>query len=391
MQIATMPTKPASPAVTTPAAVDPPANLEVLMLPALTPEANSYEEFRRARITYDELVAAKTPGVVVSESVVCALLRHEEIIFQRRVRALRLEYLLEAVTVLRMADSAWLVNMAEKHGVEPLKDTTIVLDLKKEGAGFYDKLRREIGLGKPSEKLLVPFGLVGNNHFSLGFYLPQTGEIIRPDSHRPSKHEELTAASYTPFFEFVHSGTLKVSTKDERHGVERQPAEPIEDSNVCGFAAALFLSKGLTELLNIAEKSSEPMELPTLGAALSAALHKMTVAASSYKVRRRVGKGDLSRLVVEYNEIRRECDAAKANEAATPNEAAKPPAPNAKPPAAKPPAAKPRAAKPPAAKPADDALAGLIASKRKREAQTAAMKASPPTSNFEFRLDLTQP
>ena len=235
---------------------------------------------------------------------------------------------------------------------------------------------REIGLGKPSEKLLVPFGLVGNNHFSLGFYLPQTGEIIRPDSHRPSKHEELTAASYTPFFEFVHSGTLKVSTKDERHGVERQPAEPIEDSNVCGFAAALFLSKGLTELLNIAEQSSEPMELPTLGAALSAALHKMTVAASSYKVRRRVGKGDLSRLVVEYQEIRRECDAAKANEAATPNEAAKPPAPNAK---------------PPAAKPADDALAGLIASKRKREAQTAAMKASPPTSNFEFRLDFTQP
>ena len=77
-------------------------------------------------------------------------------------------------------------------------------------------MRREIGLGKPSEKLLVPFGLVGNTHFSLGFYLPQTGEIIRPDSHRPSKHEELTAASYTPFFEFVHGGTLNQGVHEGR-------------------------------------------------------------------------------------------------------------------------------------------------------------------------------
>ena len=399
------PTKPAA----TKAMLDEPLDPEVLVMPPLTPAAGSYEELRRTRITLSELMAAKTPGSCISESVFDALCRHEELVFATRVRELNLEYLREVVTVVRMADSAWLVEMAKKHGTEPLKDTTIILDQKKDGVGFYDKLRREIGLGASSDKLLVPFGLVGNTHFSMGFYLPQTKEIIRADSHRPSKHEELMASYYKPFFKFVHNGALKVTSKDDRSGIEQQPGGA--DANACGFAASLFLSKALTLLLEIAEQASEPMTLPTLGAALSGALHEMTTSASSYKARRRVGKHDLSRLAIEYKEIRAAREKAKAEGASAKPAVGTTAKPTAKPAAS---AAKPAAstAKPAASMAADDdeiynssvsspfykssvddlspssddPLAELIDSKRKRGEKTTAMKVSPPTWS---RLALT--
>ena len=116
-----------------------------------------------------------------------------------------------------------------------------------------------------------------------------------------------------PFFEYVTKKVLgKVSVKDDRCGIERQPCEPSEESNACGFAAPFFFSKALNTILELGQQGGAEMDLMKLGTLLSAELHAMTVTSSSYAARRRQAKHDLARLVIEYKSVRTEREKAKA-------------------------------------------------------------------------------
>ena len=96
----------------------------------------------------------------------------------------------------------------------------------------------------------------------------------------------------------------------------------------------------------------------------------MTVPVASYKARRRMGKHDLARLVLDFKAIRAAREKAKAAAASSPP----PPPPAAPLPAAAAPL--PGAAAPaPAAAPPQDELLSMMADKRKREQEVEEMKA----------------
>lgn len=73
-----------------------------------------------------------------------------------------------------------------------------------------------------------------------------TDEIVACDSNRTSGHEQLIQTSIKPFLDYVAGADLTMTVIDERKGIERQPHEPSEEANACGFAAPLFLSTALS-------------------------------------------------------------------------------------------------------------------------------------------------
>jgi len=302
---------------------------EVLLMPAVTPAKGSFEEFRRTRVTLSELTKARTSGSMVGEAIVDALDRNEEMIFVSRALRMGMSQVSDLIVSIRMADSAWLVQMAQQHGAEQLarpRLTTEELATAREdtpdetnaglqeGRGYYEKIMADMGnLDDLQKKLLVALSIPGSSHFSKGFYLPQTHEIFSFDSFSPCGHAKLMDTTIKPFFEYVTKKVLgKVSVKDDRCGIERQPCEPSEESNACGFAAPFFFSKALNTILELGQQGGAEMDLMKLGTLLSAELHAMTVTSSSYAARRRQAKHDLARLVIEYKSVRTEREKAKA-------------------------------------------------------------------------------
>ncbi len=302
---------------------------EVLLMPAITPAKGSFEEFRRTRVTLSELTKARTSGSMVGEAIVDALDRNEEMIFESRALRMGMSQVSDLIVSIRMADSAWLVQMAQQHGAEQLarpRLTTEELATAREdtpdktnaglqdGRGYYEKIMVDMGnLDDLQKKLLVALSIPGSSHFSKGFYLPQTHEIFSFDSFSPCGHAKLIDTTIKPFFEYVTKKVLgKVSVKDDRCGIERQPCEPSEESNACGFAAPFFFSKALNAILELGQQGGAEMDLMKLGTLLSAELHAMTVTSSSYAARRRQAKHDLARLVIEYKSVRTEREKAKA-------------------------------------------------------------------------------
>ena len=296
---------------------------EVLLMPAVTPAKGSFEEFRRTRVTLSELTKARTSGSMVGEAIVDALDRNEEMIFVSRALRMGMSQVSDLIVSIRMADSAWLVQMAQQHGAEQLarpRLTTEELATAREdtpdetnaglqeGRGYYEKIMADMGnLDDLQKKLLVALSIPGSSHFSKGFYLPQTHEIFSFDSFSPCGHAKLMDTTIKPFFEYVTKKVLgKVSVKDDRCGIERQPCEPSEESNACGFAAPFFFSKALNTILELGQQGGAEMDLMKLGTLLSAELHAMTVTSSSYAARRRQAKHDLARLVIEYKSVRTE-------------------------------------------------------------------------------------
>lgn len=304
---------------------------EVLLMPAVTPAKGSFEEFRRTCVTLSELTKARTSGSMVGEAIVDALDRNEEMIFESRALRMGMSQVSDLIVSIRMADSAWLVQMAQQHGAEQLarpRLTTEELATAREdtpdktnaglqdGRGYYEKIMVDMGnLDDLQKKLLVALSIPGSSHFSKGFYLPQTHEIFSFDSFSPCGHAKLMDTTIKPFFEYVTKKVLgKVSVKDDRCGIERQPCEPSEESNACGFAAPFFFSKALNTILELGQQGGAEMDLMKLGTLLSAELHAMTVTSSSYAARRRQAKHDLARLVIEYKSVRTEREKAKAKE-----------------------------------------------------------------------------
>lgn len=302
---------------------------EVLLMPAITPAKGSFEEFRRTRVTLSELTKARTSGAMVGEAIVDALDRNEEMIFVSRALRMGMSQVSDLIVSIRMADSAWLVQMAQQHGAEQLarpRLTTEELATAREetpdetnaglqdGRGYYEKIMVDMGnLGDLQKKLLVALSIPGSSHFSKGFYLPQTHEIFSFDSFSPCGHTKLMDTTIKPFFEYVTKKVLgKVIVKDDGCGIERQPCEPSEESNACGFAAPFFFSKALNTILELGQQGGAEMDLMKLGTLLSAELHAMTVTSSSYAARRRQGKHDLARLVIECKSVRTEREKAKA-------------------------------------------------------------------------------
>lgn len=302
---------------------------EVLLMPAVTPAKGSFEEFRRTCVTLSELTKARTSGSMVGEAIVDALDRNEEMIFVSRALRMGMSQVSDLIVSIRMADSAWLVQMAQQHGAEQLarpRLTTEELATAREdtpdetnaglqeGRGYYEKIMADMGnLDDLQKKLLVALSIPGSSHFSKGFYLPQTHEIFSFDSFSPCGHAKLMDTTIKPFFEYVTKKVLgKVSVKDDRCGIERQPCEPSEESNACGFAAPFFFSKALNTILELGQQGGAEMDLMKLGTLLSAELHAMTVTSSSYAARRRQAKHDLARLVIEYKSVRTEREKAMA-------------------------------------------------------------------------------
>jgi hypothetical protein len=294
-------------------------------------------------------------GTSVAEGVVCILMREEERLFGERAAALSFD-LKEKVLVVRMSDTTWLNAMSTKHGASPLGKEAPE-EGKKDGKGFYNSLRDQWELQDPLQKLMVVFGVCGNNHFSPSIWLPRTFELFQFDTFSPCGHATIVAQKYVPLIKHLSTkedaSALEVITKDHTNGIERQPSSPAEDANVCGFATPFIVLKALTSLLELAESGEHDDEV-SLAEALSIKLHNMTTEASMYKNRRRLGKQDLVRLAAEYRKHR----AAKGDDAAAANTGGPVTKPTAKPvakaPAAKAPAAKhtaKRTAKP-AAKPA---------------------------------------
>ena len=364
--------------VSTPA--DAPADPWVLQMPALTPAKGTYEELRRAQLSLSDLRKAQMRGEMVSESVVDVLTRYEERIFEEQADKCGLRRLVDATTVVRICDSAFLVHMAKKHGAahlaaprlsddelaslrlaDPLTTSAALQD----GRGYYGHIVAQLGLASAKEsKVLVALHVPANKHFAEAFWLPQTDEVVLVDSHRASGLAAVTEAAIVPFAEFVTGyGLGALVTKDDRNGIACQASSPVEEANVCGFATPLFLSKALRALLEIGQQvdAREPLDLPTIGAALAAELKAMTVATSSiYTARRSMGKKDLAHLEREYKEIRITREAAKAKEAAMGEEGEE--------------------------EELDD-LHTLLRAKREREEKAAAMKAAI-TKEMEAKMDV---
>lgn len=278
----------------------------VLRMPPDTPPVGSYEEFRQTRINLSELIDAKTPGLMVTESILDALMRNEEVVFHQRIeqsKGIQLFELSSKVLVVRMADSAWLFNMYERYGPSALQEAAPE-EGKKEGRGFFERLRTALGLEDPHKYLLIAFGVPGKGHFSMAFWLPHENELFRFDSHRPSGHATLVRHAFAPFIDFVvriaePAAFVPVVTvaKDDAHGIQQQPSEPVTDANVCAFASAFFLSEALRAVLTLSETHND---VENLSAALSTELHAITIQSSAYKSHRRLGKNDLVHLCEEY-------------------------------------------------------------------------------------------
>ena len=296
----------------------------VLQMPAITPSKGSHEELRRTSITLSDLRAAQTPGKMVSESVVDSLRRYEEQLFMEGARAKGLMYLVAATSIVRVCDSAYLVQQAERHGSVRLASPRLTEDelaaahaehqgattvQLQDGRGYYAYVANQLALASAKkDKVLVALTVPANGHFAEAFLLPQSQppKVILVDSYSECGLEKVTRTSIVPFARYLMDCSVGVECKDDKNGIARQPIAPRENTNTCGFAATHFLNRVLIMLLELGEQArGSPIDLPTLGTALEADILAMTVASESvYAVKRMNSKHDLAHLVTEYHKIR---------------------------------------------------------------------------------------
>ena len=128
------------------------------------------------------------------------------------------------------------------------------------------------------------FGVSASEHYSEAVWLIATGELYAMDSMAACKHLAIVGSALMQFVEYVVvrrdapmttiKSEIKLMRKDHTSGIETQES----GSNVCAFAASLFLGK-----LLIAAGDAASQEKDTYGDDLNVLMEEDTFAASVSK------------------------------------------------------------------------------------------------------------